>query len=210
MKRNLFSLLPSRAAAKPRALLSPAPRGRAAQAYLESILVLLVLFLLLFGFLQAALLYGGRDMLHHAASRAARARAVGFNDWMAEKAARVAAIPVSGHLLAEDVGWEEEPGADMAAFELARIPGYLASENHARAQYVLDYEEWRRGSIGFGESGGGLAGGTIVRSVRHEAPLRMPFSPLVFPWAPLDEEGAPRLSFETSAAAGNHAGLYLQ
>ena len=182
MKRKLFSLLSSRAAAQPRAVLPPARRSRAAQAYLESILVLLVLFLLLFGFLQAALLYGGRDVLHHAASRAARARAVGFNDWMAEKAARVAAIPVSGHLLAEDVGWEEEPGADMAAFELARIPGYLASENHARAQYVLDYEEWRRGSIGFGESGcrfrpWSSRGRRSTRRARPACPSRPPPRP---------------------------------
>ena len=45
---------------------------------------------------------------------------------------------------------------------------------------------------------------------RHDAPLRMPLSPVVFPWAARDEEGVPRLPFEATAAAGNHAGLYLQ
>ena len=210
MKRNLFSLLPSRAAAQPRAVLPPARRSRAAQAYLESILVLLVLFLLLFGFLQAALLYGGRDVLHHAASRAARARAVGFNDWMAEKAARVAAIPVSGHLLAEDVGWEEEPGADMAAFELARIPGYLASENHARAQYVLDYEEWARGSLHVHASGSLFGGGVLHETVRFDAPLRMPLAGWFVPWARRDENGLPRIVLEAEAPAGEHSTLYLR
>jgi len=188
-----------------------ARHSRAGQAYLESILVVFVLLLLLFGFLQTALLYGGRDVLHHAASRAARARAVGFNDWMAEKAARVAAIPVSGHLLE---GVDDADDADLAdgtaAYELARIPGYLAAENRERAGYVLDYEEWRRGSLRFSESGGSFSGGTLARTVRHDAPLHMPLSPLTFPWAARDEEGVPRLPFEATASAGNHAGLYLR
>ncbi len=208
--RAVLSSLFSRRLA-PVSLARPARRRRAGQAYLESILVVLVLLLLLFGFLQTALLYGGRDVLHHAASRAARARAVGFNEWMAEKAGRVAAIPVSGRLLAADVGADPDDVADGgSAFELSRIPSYLGAENHARAQYVLDYEEWRRGSLRSSESGASFSGGTLSRSVRFDAPLRMPFSPLVFPWAPRDEEGVPRLSFEATAAVGNHAGLYLR
>ena len=70
---------------------APSPR-RAGQAYLETLIALLVLCVLLFGFLQAALALGGREILHHAVSRAARARAVGFNSWMATKAARASGI----------------------------------------------------------------------------------------------------------------------
>ena len=163
---------------------------RAGQALLETLLVLLVLCLMLFGFLQAALAIGGRDVLHHAASRAARARAVGFNDWMAEKAARVAAIPVSGRLLSAEIGYDAAVDGDLAAFERARIPEYLASENHARASYVLDYSEWKRGSFRFSERGPMLAGeGALSYAVRQEAPLEMPFAPFVFPWADRDEEG---------------------
>ena len=42
----------------------------AGQAYLETLIVLLVLLLCLFGFLQAAISLGGRDVLHHAAETA--------------------------------------------------------------------------------------------------------------------------------------------
>jgi len=186
----------------------PPPR-RAGQAYLETLLALLVLCVLLFGFLQAALALGGREILHHAASRAARARAVGFNSWMAEKAARVAAIPVSGPLLAEEVGWTAEDGSPLA-FELARIPDYLAAENRARAGWILDYEEWRKGTISLRGSGSLFGNGTLDVTVRHEAPLWMPFSRLVFPWAPLDDEGVPRVAMEATATQAEHAGLYLE
>ena len=184
---------------------------RSGQALLETLLVLLVLCLMLFGFLQAALAIGGRDILHHAASRAARARAVGFNEWMAEKAARVAAIPVSGRLLSDGIGYDAAEDGDLAAFERARIPEYLASENHARAAYVLDYSEWERGSFRFSEHGPMLAGeGALSYGVRQDAPLDMPFAPMIFPWADLDEEGVPRVPVEAFGAAGDHSGLYLE
>jgi len=187
---------------------APTPR-RAGQAYLETLLALLVLCVLLFGFLQAALALGGREILHHAASRAARARAVGFNSWMATKAARVAAIPVSGKLLAEDLGWTPADGSP-AAFERARIPDYLSAENHERADWVLNYEEWEKGTLSVRESGSLFGNGTLDLTVRHDAPLWMPFARFVVPWAPLDGEGVPRVAMEATATQGEHAGLYLE
>jgi len=188
-------------------------RGRSArsgQAFLETFLTLMLLCVLLFGFLQIAIVFSEREILHHAASRAARARAVGFNPWMARKAARVAAIPVSGRFLAEEVGWDPADGDSAAAFERARIPEYLAAENHARAEWILDYEEWQNGALAFQESGGSLSGSTLDYAARHDAPLRMPFARLLVPWAPLDDEGFPRVEMEAEATAGHHAGLYLE
>ena len=63
------------------------------------VIVVLVVGVLLFGLLQTAVVFSGREVLHHAAARAARARAVGFNEWMAFKAMRVASIPTSGKML---------------------------------------------------------------------------------------------------------------
>ena len=168
-----------------------------------------MLCVLLFGFLQAALALGGREILHHAASRAARARAVGFNSWMATKAARVAAIPVSGKLLAEDLGWTPADGSP-AAFERARIPDYLSAENHERADWVLNYEEWEKGTLSVRESGSLFGNGTLDLTVRHDAPLWMPFARFAVPWAPLDGEGVPRVAMEATATQGEHAGLYLE
>lgn len=179
------------------------------QAYLETLIVVLILLVCLFGILQAALSLGGRDVLHHAAARAARAKSVGFNDWMAEKAARVAAIPVSGKLLATDVGWTTDVG-DVAAFEASRIPAYLASENYARAEHILDYEEWRAGTIHYNRNGSLFGNGVLEYSVHHYAPLQMPLARFVFSWASLDADGIPRVDMEETANAGEHASLYLE
>ena len=59
---------------------------RSGQAVMETFIVVLVVGVLLFGLLQTAVVFSGREVLHHAAARAARARAVGFNEWMAFKA----------------------------------------------------------------------------------------------------------------------------
>ena len=60
------------------------------------------------------------------------------------------------------------------------------------------------------ETGSLFGNGTLDLAVRHEAPLWMPFSRFVFPWAPLDAEGVPRVAMEATATAGEHAGLYLE
>ncbi len=182
---------------------------RRGQAMVESVIVLLVLCLLLFGFLQAAISMGGREILHHAAARAGCARSVGFNSWMAEKSARVAAIPVSGRFLAEEVGWSPADGA-VADFELSRIPEYLASENHARADYVLDYDEWEKGTLSFGDRSSALGNGVLHFTAGHHAPLVMPFSPIAFPWAERDGDGVPRIDMSADAVAVEHSGFYLK
>ena len=188
----------------------PSRRTRSGQAYLETFLVLLVLLLVLFGLLQVALSYGDREVLHHAAARAARAKAVGFNDWMATKAARVAASPSCGHLLSDGLGYDAGTGGTAADFERERIPEYLAAENYARSQYILDYEEWSRGSLRVQTSGSLFGGGVLHASADFDAPLRMPFAGWFVPAARRDENGVPRIRLERSAPAGEHATLYLE
>ena len=80
----------------------------------------------------------GKILLEHAAMRVARARAVGLNDFMCEKAARVAVLPVAGRRLwptGEDaLNWDEERH---------RVSDYMASEDEARARGILEYEGWQ-------------------------------------------------------------------
>lgn len=110
-------------------------RLRRAQAMLETVLgVLFVTFVLLVSF-QLMHMLTARIVLDHAAARAARAKAVGLNDYMCLKSARVAMIPVAGHRL-----WPE--GNLTAGAELARVPLYMSSEMPARARAILDYEYW--------------------------------------------------------------------
>lgn len=176
-------------------------RWRSGQALVESLLVLLVTCLLLFGLLEVSRAFTGREIMRHAAARAARARAVGFNRWMCEKVMRVAAIPASGtdriaradgavfdktfaevaakHRDGETSGgalwdWAMKSGASSARaeYEMARIPAYLASVNRARANALLDYEGWDDISYsGLGGGTSGLDGNVIEVSLRKRHPL---------------------------------------
>ena len=201
---------------------------------LESFIVMLVMCIMLFGLLQLAIGVTGREVLHHAAARAARAAAVGFNDWMVLKAVRVASIPNSGEMLqpdssVEDIApvvpsWSTPGEAWDAAFsmeagktsrrgimETARIPWYMSSENSARASYILNYAEWERNSFDVSRSSSLLGQGAVRVEVEQSFPLQMPFSRLLFPFAgEYDEDGFPRVRISGEAESGDYSALYLE
>lgn len=206
--------------------------AQSGQAMLESIIVILTVCLVLFGLLQVAINYTGQTVLHHAAARAARAKAVGFNDWMVEKAVRVATIPNAGERLepivldyvdsgipadaspgeAIDIALSRKPvmSSPEIAVESARIPEYLSSENYGRSTYILNYEEWERGSISYSVDESLSEHGTIRVSVQQHFPLNMPFSGYFYPAADRDENNIPRIYLKGDGVAGNHSALYLE
>lgn len=106
---------------------------RRGQAMVETLLAVLLIMTIFFGAYQLSRMVAARTLLDHAAARAARAKAVGFNDFMCEKSARVAMIPVAGERL-----WPTEPGFS----EASRVPIYLTAEDWPLANGVLDYEYW--------------------------------------------------------------------
>lgn len=109
-----------------------------------AVLAITFLFLVLFNLSH---LLTGKILVEHAAMRVARARAVGFNDFMCLKTARVAVIPVSGKRL-----WPIDESFSTAN-ELARVRTYLESPDAARANGLLDYENWRKMSVDAGDGG---------------------------------------------------------
>ncbi len=204
---------------------------------LESLLVVLVLCLLFFGLLQVALVFNADEILHHSAARAARARSVGFNDWMVTKAQHVAAIPNSGKMLEPALGTpvrtfldpNRSPGENWdaaidparaydrsarAIVELARIPEYLATDNHLRGEAILHYEEWEKHSFGVSvQRSNPLAAafggaGTVRATVGQRFPLQMPFHRLFYRPEP-DAEGVDRVSLSGESEILDHASLYL-
>jgi len=204
---------------------------RSGQALLESLLVILITGVVLFGVLQIAVMYTGREILQHAASRGARARSVGFNRWMVEKTVNAAAIPNSGMTLTEELlelqslpslgddptpgdafrrAFRRRPRADARArMERELVPLYLAAENRARAGFILNYVEWERGSFAITESPSMFGSGVLRLGVSQQFPLQMPFAPFFFPFVPVDENGERRILIEAEAVAGEHSGLYL-
>ncbi len=124
---------------------------------LETVLAVLfitVIFLLVF---QVAHMVTSKILLDHAAARAARARAVGFNDWMCLKSARVAMIPVAGKCT-----WPEEGLRN----ESSLVPIYMTTENEAMADGILEYERWQ--SMDFSVDSG--IGNEVGASVAIEVP----------------------------------------
>ena len=115
---------------------------------LETVLAVLCITFAFLALFRLSHMLTGKILVEHAAMRVARARAVGFNDFMCRKAARVASIPVAGRRL-----WPEGGEFDYG-MELARVPIYMATPNGAVARGVLEYEGWGRMSVEPGDGSG--------------------------------------------------------
>lgn len=122
-------------------------KAASGQAMIETVLAVLVVTFLFLALFRLSHMLTGKIMLEHAAMRSARARAVGLNDFMCRKSARVAMIPVAGKRL-----WPEGEEFDYE-MELARVPIYMGTPNGAVANGVLEYEGWHRLSV---DPGGGF------------------------------------------------------
>ena len=114
---------------------------------IETVLAVLVVTFIFFMLFNLSHLLTGKILVEHAAMRVARARAVGFNDFMCLKTARVAVIPVAGKRL-----WPVDEKF-TAGNELARVRTYLESPDAARANGLLEYENWKTLSVDAGDGG---------------------------------------------------------
>ena len=112
----------------------------------ETVLAVLIITFVFFTLFKLSHMLLGKVMLEHAAMRVARARAVGFNDFMCIKAARVAVIPVAGKRL-----WPTEGFAD--GDEVWRVRTYMESPDPARARGLLEYEGWEKLGVDPGDGG---------------------------------------------------------
>jgi hypothetical protein len=154
-----------------------------------------IICLVFFGLFQVSQLAAAREVLYHAAARGARAKTVGFNRFMVSKAIHVAAIPNAGLMLEPEFTnedwmlrdmvatmrpgtlWDEvlsntDPSSLQQVLESARIPEYMGSENWARANYILDYEDWD--AIRWSQPALVPDGSIIDIHVSQEYPLRIP------------------------------------
>ena len=113
---------------------------------LETVLAVLFITFVFLCIFQVAHMVTTKILLDHAAARAARAKSVGFNEWMCLKSARVAMIPVAGRRI-----WPE----DGAYNEASLVPIYMTTEHEAMARGILEYERWRTMDFDV-DSGGGL------------------------------------------------------
>jgi hypothetical protein len=172
------------------------------QAMIESVLVMIVACLCFLALFQYANLFAAKMTLTHAATRAARARTVGLNHWMVEKAARAASIPVSGKSLIPfgvpttptsilqgrrnpgaiwNAALSASPTSAKAQLERARIPEYMGSVNSPTSREILNYERWDEMSLSMDEplDLDGSTPGVLEVTVHQRQPLFISFLSLM-------------------------------
>ena len=114
---------------------------KAGQAMVEAIFVLFFLFMAFYTVFQFADNFRAKLLVDYAASRVARARTVGMNDYMLEKTADIATMAAAGECYTRT-----DVGRRLGTRDLINRSGdYLACEYGAQAQQVLDFELWRNG-----------------------------------------------------------------
>lgn len=171
------------------------------QAMIESVFVIIVACLCFLALFQYANLFAAKMTLTHAATRAARARTVGLNHWMVEKAARAASIPVSGKSLIPfgvpstpstilrsgnygsiwDAALLTSPVSAKAQLERARVPEYMGSVNSPTSQEILNYELWEDMTVSLEEplDMDGMMPGALEVTVRQRQPLLISIMSLI-------------------------------
>ncbi len=205
---------------------------RSGQAMAESIVVILLLCICFLAFFQYAHLFACKTILNHAATRAARARTVGFNHWMVRKSALVAAIPASGDRLTpppsglsqaviaalqgDRVGdvWDlaliSPAYAAGAQMERSRVPDFMDSVNHPTSEEILNYELWDDTYVDLDEplSLDGESGGTLKVTVRQHHPLFVSLSAMAD--GELRDADGETLLLEGFYSIESHYPLYME
>lgn len=201
--------------------------SRNGQSLIESCFVIALIGLIFMGLFQISQLFGAWEVLQHAAARGARAKTVGFNWWMVEKAIRVASIPNAGNMLEPEVDtvdlnlrqlmaaathpgalWDDAvdsaSGSPQYAIERARIPDYMAAATHSQAHYILDYEDWdtvRSGHAGALLMPGAALSDSLRVSVEQHYPMVAPMHRVFY--------GADSVGLVGVSELENHYPLYI-
>ena len=150
------------------------------QAMVESVFVIMLLCLIFWGFLQAALLYNHERVLQFASFAAARSATVGFQrtpiDYVLHSY-RVAAIPASGAMLAPTspgATYQNWTGANQQlqqlGAEITLIPLYLRYDPRGN----LNYAYWDQYDMRPNFSQNPLTATMLTEQHDQEHPLEMP------------------------------------
>ncbi len=135
---------------------------------LETALALMFLCLVFFLVADYAELLRTRTILDYAAARGARARAVGFNDFMVTKTLRIASMPVAGDCITT----KETGISPSTGFLISRSGSYLETEYESDTKGILDFELWDPCKFGWSatESYNGQQG-DVTLQVHQRHPL---------------------------------------
>ncbi|MCX7824070.1 MAG: hypothetical protein N2689_00740 [Verrucomicrobiae bacterium] len=143
--------------------------GRRGQSLVESCVVVILLCLLFYGFLQVGILYNHERALQFASFAASRSATVGFNSDVYSRTYRAAAIPASGQMEAPFSGLSQR---EQLTYEAPRdIDGLIARYlNPLNPQGMLSYEFWDPYQMDPNITAGGAV---LTESHQQEHPLQI-------------------------------------
>ena len=179
---------------------------RSGQAMLESIIAMIVILLLFLALFNLSDQVRAKLLVENAAAKCARARAVGYNDFMIRKIARLSTMPASGKCLtASDHG----EGTLSLQSRYHKIGDYLMSEYEAQADAILDFDLWRDGKTFIHATSGNAPATATVTQYRPET---SGLGNLLSGTKSDDESGMPKddTTISASATVEAHYPDYLQ
>lgn len=199
---------------------------------IESVFVVILTCLCFLAIFQYAHLFACKTVLNHAATRAARARAVGFDQRTLERSMRVAAIPASGQRLTPpsagidpaitaalrrnrvgeiwDLALRSSARAPGTQLEVARVPDYMDSINEPTGEQILNYELWDALSLDVDEplDLDGTTPGILTATVRQRHPLLIALAPLAE--GELHDAEGQDIALEGFFSIESHYPLYME
>lgn len=168
----------------------------------ESVIALIIILLVFLALFNLSDFTRAKLLVENAAVKCARARAVGYNDFMLRKIARLATMPVAGECLtAADSG----SGKPSYAARCYRIGDYLMSEYEAQADAILDFAYWQNGDTSITATAGGNSAATAT--VVQRRPRLFDFGVLTGTAKPADDD---RAAISATATVEAHYPDYLQ
>ena len=183
-----------------------------------SVVIVLICFLLL-GVVEVSRVFAAKQVLDHAAAAGARARAVGFNEFMTYKVVKAASIPNAGLLEnpamphpGSNYDWGgvtpgeafdyaiSSPGnrSHTIDTELSRIPLYLGTLDWNELPGILEYEDWDSVRWPALQNLNDI----VSTTVRQDFPLKMPLHRAFY--------AADEVGLSSQAWQADHHSLYLE
>ncbi len=121
-----------------------ANRPKSGQAMIETTIAMIVVLIVFLAMFNLSDQMRAKLLVENASVKCARARAVGYNDFMLRKIARLSTMPAAGRCLTASA--HDGDAALSRGERYARIGDYLASEYEAQADAILDFEHWQDGN----------------------------------------------------------------
>jgi len=181
--------------------MKPGIQSKLGQAMVESTIALVAILLVFLAVFNLADLMRSKLLVENASVKCARARAVGYNDFMLRKIARLATMPAAGRCLTSS---DDGGGTLSRSDRYLRIGDYLMSEYEAQAKAILDFEYWQNGDTAISATEGSSP---VTATVSQRRPRLFDFGVLTGSARP---DADSRATISASSTQEAHYPDYLQ